>query len=54
MSAKKRALQITLFLAVMAMTLYALFRGHSLAEIAQAMAEMIIDMAVVDPFMFAG
>ncbi len=40
MSAKKRALQITLFLVVMAMTLYALFRGRSLAEIAQAMAEM--------------
>ncbi len=40
MSAKKRALQIALFLVIMLMTFYALFSGRNLSEIAHAMAEM--------------
>lgn len=40
MSAKKRALQITLFLAIMLLTFYALFSGRDLAEIARAVGRM--------------
>ena len=40
MSARKRALQIGLFLVIMLMTFYALFSGRNLSEIAHAVAEM--------------
>ena len=40
MSAKKRALQIALFLVIMLMTFYALFSGRNLSDIAHAVAEM--------------
>ena len=36
MSARKRALQIGLFLVIMLMTFYALFSGRNLSEIAHA------------------
>lgn len=40
MSAKKRTLQMVLFLVIMLMTFYALFSGRNLSEIAHAVAEM--------------
>nr|WP_294492209.1 lysylphosphatidylglycerol synthase transmembrane domain-containing protein [uncultured Mediterraneibacter sp.] len=40
MSVKKRAMQIALFLAVMALTFYALFSGRDLSEITDAVMDM--------------